>query len=115
RQRIARDLHDTLGQRLSLIGMKSDLAGKLVDKNSDEAKTEINDIHQTARTALKEVREMVSDMRGTRLKDEIIHVRKMLEAAQIHFNLEGNPNLTHISLLVENVLSMCMKEAVTNV
>ena len=29
RQRIARDLHDTLGQKLSLIGLKSDLAGKL--------------------------------------------------------------------------------------
>ncbi|WP_439646612.1 histidine kinase [Piscibacillus salipiscarius] len=26
RQRIARDLHDTLGQKLSLIGLKSDLA-----------------------------------------------------------------------------------------
>ena len=25
RQRIARDLHDTLGQKLSLIGLKSDL------------------------------------------------------------------------------------------
>ena len=30
RQRIARDLHDTLGQKLSLIGLKSDLAGKLI-------------------------------------------------------------------------------------
>jgi len=29
RQRIARDLHDTLGQKLSLIGLKSDLARKL--------------------------------------------------------------------------------------
>lgn len=115
RQRIARDLHDTLGQKLSLIGLKSDLAGKLVDKNPNQAKTEINDINQTSRTALKEVREMVSDMRGIRLKDEIIHARKILEAAQIDFNMEGNPNLSDTSLLVENVLSMCMKEAVTNV
>ena len=30
RERIARDLHDTLGQKLSLIGLKSDLAGKLI-------------------------------------------------------------------------------------
>ena len=35
RQRIARDLHDTLGQKLSLIGLKSDLAGKLISKNPD--------------------------------------------------------------------------------
>lgn len=115
RQRIARDLHDTLGQRLSLIGMKSDLAGKLVNKAPDSAKAEINDIQQTARTALKEVREMVSDMKGARLKDELIHARQMLEAAQIQFNLEGDPDLTHTSLVVENVLCMCVKEAVTNV
>ena len=33
RQRIARDLHDTLGQKLSLIGLKSDLAGKLITRD----------------------------------------------------------------------------------
>ncbi|MRH43522.1 sensor histidine kinase [Aquibacillus halophilus] len=115
RQRIARDLHDTLGQKLSLIGLKSDLAGKLVSVNPDSAINEIRDINQTARTALKEVREMVSDMRGVRLKDEIIHIEQILEAAQIEFNLEGNSVLTNTPLLVENVLSMCLKEAVTNI
>src|SRR5699024_9051036 len=68
RQRIARDLHDTLGQKLSLIGLKSDLAGKLVEVKPETAKAEISDIHQTARTALKEVREMVSDMKGAKLQ-----------------------------------------------
>lgn len=32
RQRIARDLHDTLGQKLSMVGLKSDLAIRLVKK-----------------------------------------------------------------------------------
>ncbi|MDC3414034.1 sensor histidine kinase [Aquibacillus sp. 3ASR75-11] len=115
RQRIARDLHDTLGQKLSLIGLKSDLAGKLVDKKPDAAKAEINDIHQTARMALKEVREMVSDMRGIKLKEEMIHVRQMLKAANIELRIDGNPEFTDTPLLVENVLSMCLKEAVTNI
>lgn len=115
RQRIARDLHDTLGQKLSLIGLKSDLAGKLMGVDSGLAKNEINDIHQTARTALKEVREMVSDMKGAKLKDEIGHIQQMLKAAQIDFNMEGSAELTNTPLLVENVLSMCLKEAVTNV
>lgn len=115
RQRIARDLHDTLGQKLSLIGLKSDLASKLLAKNPDAAKLEINDIHQTARTALKEVREMVSDMRRAKLIDEVIHIEQMLDAAQIGFHLKGEPDLNNTPLLVENVLSMCLKEAVTNV
>ncbi|MFC7061005.1 sensor histidine kinase [Halobacillus seohaensis] len=115
RERIARDLHDTLGQKLSLIGLKSDLAGKLMETKPDKAQNEIQDIRQTARTALKEVREMVSNMRGATLKDEMIRVQQILEAAEIDFSMEGNPELEKTPLLVENVLSMCLKEAVTNV
>ncbi|OKP92105.1 histidine kinase [Paenibacillus helianthi] len=115
RQRIARDLHDTLGQKLSLIGLKSDLAGKLVHKNPAQAVLEINDVRQTARSALKEVREMVTQMRGIRLEDELVRIRQLLGAAEIEFELEGNPKLTNTSLITENVLSMCLKEAITNV
>ncbi len=115
RERIARDLHDTLGQKLSLIGLKSDLAGKLIHRNPEAALNEINDIRQTARTALKEVRELVSDMRGTKLEDELLRIHQILKAADVDFVLYGNPKLNNTPLLVENVLSMCLKEAVTNV
>jgi two-component system sensor histidine kinase DesK len=115
RQRIARDLHDTLGQKLSLIGLKSDLAGKLITKNPSQAQIEINDVRQTARTALKEVREMVTQMRGTRLPDELFRIRQILKAAEIDFTFEGDTNLTNTSLMNENVISMCLKEAVTNI
>ncbi|MFD0671135.1 sensor histidine kinase [Cohnella sp. GCM10027633] len=115
RQRIARDLHDTLGQRLSLIGLKSDLASKLLRKDPDRAQSELSDVRQTARSALKEVREMVTNMRGMRLEDEIVHMKQMLSAAQIELTLEGDPSKLSTTLLNENVLSMCLKEAVTNI
>ncbi|BAC14807.1 two-component sensor histidine kinase [Oceanobacillus iheyensis HTE831] len=115
RERIARDLHDTLGQKLSLMGLKSELAGKLVDAKPESAKKELADIHQTARTALKEVRELVAGMKGTKLKDELIRVRQLLEVAQITCEIEDNIKHSEVPLLIENVLSMCLKEAVTNV
>ncbi|MFB5676326.1 sensor histidine kinase [Paenibacillus terreus] len=115
RQRIARDLHDTIGQKLSLIGLKSDLAGKLITQDAERAKAEIEDVRQTARNALKEVRDMVTEMRGTSLEDEISRIRQMLKAAQITLTVEGDPHLTNVSLLNENVLSMCLREAVTNI
>lgn len=115
RQRISRDLHDTLGQKLSLIGLKSDLAGKLINKNPAQAIVEIKDVSQTARSALKEVREMITQMRGIRLEDELVRIRQFLQAAEIEFELEGCPKLENTSLITENVLSMCIKEAVTNV
>ncbi len=115
RQRIARDLHDTLGQKLSLIGLKSDLAHKILDKKPAAAKKEILDVQQTARVALKEVRELVTNMRGVKLEDEIVRVENILQAADIKLTIDGNLVLSNIPLLVENVLSMCLKEAVTNI
>ncbi|WP_062105484.1 sensor histidine kinase [Bacillus niameyensis] len=115
RQRIARDLHDTLGQKLSVIGLKSDLARKLINKNPDQARNELKDIQQTARTALNEVRTMVSQMRGIKLKEEFIRVQEILHVAEIEFIADRDIKLKNISLFLENILSMCIKEAVNNV
>lgn len=115
RQRISRDLHDTLGQKLSLIGLKSDLAAKLITKDPDQAKSEIKDVQKTARMALKEVRDLVMEMRGTKLEDEIHRVKQILKAANIQFSLVGPKQLTNTTLMAENVVSMCIKEAITNV
>ncbi|MGP4059490.1 sensor histidine kinase [Halobacillus sp. H74] len=115
RERIARDLHDTLGQKLSMIGLKSDLANKLITVKPEKAMQEVDDIRTTARTALKEVREMVSNMRGTKLEDELVRVQQIIEAAEMTFEYEGDPHLKNTPLLVENVLSMCLKEAATNI
>jgi len=115
RQRIARDLHDTLGQKLSLIGLKSDLARRLITKDPEQAKDELGDVQQTARTALNEVRQLVSQMRGIRLDEEIVLVRQILKAADIEFIYSQEKPVTNVSLFLENILSMCIKEAITNV
>ena len=115
RERIARDLHDTLGQKLSLIGLKSDLAGRLITRNPAAAEKELLDIRQTASTALKEVRDLVDDIRMTKLKDELIRIRQIVKAAEMTLTVKGDPKQMDIPPLVENVLSMCLKEAVTNV
>ncbi|WP_078546603.1 sensor histidine kinase [Litchfieldia alkalitelluris] len=115
RQRIARDLHDTLGQKLSLIGLKSDLARKLISKDPDQARNEMKDVQQTARTALSEVRKMVSQMRGIRIKEELVLVEQILKAAHIDYQIDNEFNSKNSSLYLENILSMCLKEAITNV
>ncbi|MFS0689512.1 sensor histidine kinase [Sporosarcina sp. 179-K 8C2 HS] len=118
RERIARDLHDTLGQKLSMIGLKSDLARRLIPKNPEEAERELADIRQTASTALKEVRELVANIRATKLADEVMRARQILAAAEIEMQIEGDPGFSTVANIpsnVENVLGMCLKEAVTNV
>ncbi|MGN8647192.1 sensor histidine kinase [Gracilibacillus sp. HCP3S3_G5_1] len=115
RHRIARDLHDTLGQKLSMIGLKSELSAKLIEKDTDAARKELQDVQDTARQALKEVREMVSNMRSIRLTEEVEHAKQLLVAAGIDKEIKFEADCEHLPLFLENVLSMCLKEAVTNV
>lgn len=115
RERIARDLHDTLGQKLSMIGLKSDLAARLIERDREAAIAEIHDIRQISTTALKEVRVLVSGMRRTKLKDELVRVQQLLNAAEIALEVEGRPAFPEITPIVENVLVMCLKEAMNNV
>src|SRR5690625_5758762 len=83
--------------------MKADLATKLVDIKPDQAKTEIKDIQHTARTALNEVRELVSNMRLIKLSEELLRVEQILIAADIKVKINGNPELKTTSILAENV------------
>ena len=115
RQRIARDLHDTLGQKLSMIGLKSDLASRLIVKNPEMAIQEIKEIRQTASIALKEVRELVSGMRTIRLSDEVKRVKEILKAAEIECEVMEDYLEINLSPLIETVLGMCLKEAINNV
>ena len=52
RERIARDLHDVLGHTLSVITLKSELAGKLIDRDPQRAGKEIREVEQISRQAL---------------------------------------------------------------
>lgn len=114
RERIARDLHDTLGQKLSLIGLKSDLVGKLMLTDSTLATAELQEIRTTASSALNEVRELVSNMRFKKLDEEIIRVKQILKSAAIDLTITSQTTQLKASPVIENVLSMCLKEAVTN-
>lgn len=115
RERISRDLHDVLGQKLSLIGVKSDLASRLISRDPDAALRELQDVRQTASAALREVRELVADMRTVKLENEVWRTKQMLKAAEIDLTIEGEPAFENIPSIVESVLSMCLKEAVTNI
>ncbi|MGR5879897.1 sensor histidine kinase [Bacillus pacificus] len=88
RQRIARDLHDTLGHTLSLITLKSQLVEKLIVKNPERASAEAKEITQTSRTALKQLRELISDMRMITVEEELEQIKAILQAANVELEIE---------------------------
>ncbi|MGG1880092.1 sensor histidine kinase [Paenibacillus cisolokensis] len=115
RQRIARDLHDTLGQTLAMIKLKSELAARWIDRDSSKAKAELMDILTSSRTALKQVRELVSDMKFISLTQEIERSRELLRTAGIQLEAAGNSTLPLLSSVEETMLALCVREATTNI
>ena len=115
RMRIARDLHDTLGHTLSLITLKSQLVEKLALKDPQRAQFEAGEIQRTSRAALRQVRELVSDMRAITVAEELAGAGEILKSADIALEIEGDAHLDSVSDLTQNILSLCIKEAMTNI
>ena len=113
RLRFARDLHDLLGHSLSVIALKSELAGRLIKTTPGLAANEVDDIEQVARDALREVRDAVAGYRQPSLSAELAGAREALTAAGIELRAEGE----HMPLppAVEAVLAWAVREGVTNV
>jgi len=115
RVRIARDLHDTLGHTLSLITLQSQLVQRLIEKDAERAKAEAKGIEMTSRSALRQVRELVSSMRAITIEEELSEMKRIIHAAGMNFFKKGEEDFSDIPLLKQNILGMCLKEAGTNI
>lgn len=113
RERIARDLHDLLGHTLSVITLKSELAGKLLTKDTSRAQQEIGEVERISRDALAEVRAAVSGYRATGFKEAITNAKLALEPAGISCAFKGDPAI--LTPLQESTLSLVLREAATNI
>jgi two-component system, NarL family, sensor histidine kinase DesK len=113
RLRFARDLHDLLGHSLSVIALKSELAGRLIKNTPGLAAHEIEDIEKVARDALREVREAVTGYRQPTLAAELAGAHEALRAAGIDYRVDQD----HVPLppAVEAVMAWTVREGVTNV
>ena len=114
RQRIARDLHDTIGHTLTMIKLKTELTSKLVGPEQTKVKEELNDILATTRTAMKQVRELVTDMKFISLESELEHSGQVLKSAGITLKLNHDFKQL-LSSVEETMISLCVREATTNI
>ncbi|MDX2683248.1 sensor histidine kinase [Streptomyces sp. NY05-11A] len=115
RLRLARDLHDLLGHSLSLITLKSELAGRMLPDHPDKAAQQVADIEQVSRQALVDVREAVTGYRRPRLAAELAGAQVALTAAGITAAIPAEPDLDGVPEDTESALAWALREAITNV
>lgn len=114
RERIARDLHDLLGQTLTGIVARSQLAQRLADRDTAAAVTEMVEVERAARATLAEVRATVSGWRHVEFDEEIEASRRALTAAGVELTVVRDPAVA-LTPSAENALGLALREAVTNV
>ena len=113
RERIARDMHDVLGHSLSLIVLKSELAGRLLDSQPSRAALEIAEIETAARQALAEVRKTITGYRSEGFASELTRAAQVLKTAGVR--LKKPVKAPYLTPRHEATLSLVLREAVTNI
>ena len=117
RERIGRDLHDLLGHTLSMVALKSDLAGRLLERDPAAARNEIGEVSRVARDALSQVRRAVSGIRAAGIAAELAAAKLLLETDGVSFDYRFDDGFSGSALPpgVESALAMTVREAATNI
>lgn len=120
RKRIARDIHDGPAQGLANLTMKAQLCKRLMDKNPDKLKDELNQLEDTTQESLKSIRNLISNLRPLTL-DELgllltlrEHIERMQESADFKISLKV-PKEESLPPQIENSLFYIIQEALNNI
>jgi two-component system sensor histidine kinase DesK len=113
RNRFARDLHDILGHTLTVITVKAELAGRLVQLAPERAEAEIAELEGIARQALRDVRDAVGGYREVTLASELASARTALTAAGIEAELPDT--VDEVPADRQEIFGWVVREGVTNV
>lgn len=115
RERIARDLHDTLGQSFSMITLKTELAKKLLVKAPTKVPAELDDIAKTSRENLQLVRSIVNDLHQHSLSEVLLTQSRNLATANIWLSTTGEAAATQWPTAIQGRFAAVLTEAITNV
>ena len=120
RNRLAREVHDTLGHYLTVINVQLEVVDKLIDSNPERAKVAAAKAKQLASEGLSEVRRSVAALRPSPLEDRPLPeaIRTLIETSRdtgLMVTFELNGVARSLSPEIETVLYRAAQEALTNI
>ena len=124
RQRLARELHDSVSQQLFALGMLSSAAIRIIEEDSQRAKGMLEQVAQIASKAQGEMRALLLhlrpiDLRGDSLREGLIKLVKELKEKshlEIEMRIEDVEELSkgteaHVFRIVQEALSNILRHA----
>ena len=121
RNRIAREIHDTVAQGLTAITLHLEAAEALGSRNPDQAQRNVRQALALARTNLEEVRRSVLDLRAAPLEGHTLPealallLQGFTEETAIATSLAADPAIGRLPTAVETGLYRIVQEALSNV
>ena len=115
RNRIGRDLHDSIGHTFVMLKLKAELAEKYLEKNNIEAaKKELKEISEISSSSMTETRSIINKLKYRSINEELKVISDIMTMADISLGIENNIT-TLPSQLVEWTITMVLKELTNNV
>lgn len=121
RTRISRDLHDGPAQFIASVVMKAELCEKIAHKDMDKGLLELAELKQLSRKALKEVRDIIHDLRPMSLDDlglpQAIEafVFEAVKETEIKAQVKSGKPLIEIEPIVKVAVYRLVQELMNNV
>lgn len=115
RNRIGQDLHDTLGHVFASLSIKSELAIKLIDSDSEKAKLQMIEVNNISKESLNKVRSIVNDLKIQSFEEEVASMETLLKNANLNFEFFNAELAKGISPAKQAILAMILREAINNV
>jgi signal transduction histidine kinase len=120
RNRLAREVHDTLGHYLTVINVQLEVVTKLIDANPARAKEAAVKAKELASEGLNEVRRSVAALRPSPLEDKPLPeaIRGLIETSRdagLMVTFEQTGAVRVLSPEMETVLYRAAQESLTNI
>lgn len=116
RNRIGRDLHDTLGHTFAMMSLKTELALKQMEKGQYEAvQQQLEELNQISKDSMKEVRELINNLKFRTVTEELDNITDMFALSDIELTVDNQLELNALSPVIQSSLTMILQELTTNI
>jgi signal transduction histidine kinase len=120
RQRLARELHDSVSQALYGIALGSRTARTLLDRDAEKAKEPVDYVLSLAEAGLAEMRALIFELRPESLEQEglVAAIEKQVASTRARYGVQVEANLCEepdVPLNLKEVLYRVAQEALHNV
>lgn len=113
RERLARDVHDSLGHTLTVVSIKAELASRLVSSQPERAARELVEVRDHVRDALSQVRDVVTGLTHHSIADHVSALRYSMDGAGLDVEVTGS--MQGVPQRVVESVGWIVREAGTNV